>query len=120
VFEEQDTDYPGVHLADYRTARGLEIYSNRWIRDRRREFPIQWLDLDTETFLEGSPDWTNEEVSAWLDWDKIQEQEVEQQVEAELIAAGGFGQGRRRGVRSLWNQIESDIQTREEQYRFTD
>jgi hypothetical protein len=72
----------------------------------------------TETLLEGRAHWTTEEVQAWLDWDEQQEEEATRQVEAELIAAGGFGQSRRRGIRSLWNQIDSDIQAREEQYRF--
>jgi hypothetical protein len=42
-----------------------------------------------------------EEVSAWLDWRKVQDQEVERQVEAELIKAGGFGRSRERGIRGL-------------------
>jgi hypothetical protein len=56
--------------------------------------------------------WVGEEVSAWLDWEKIQEQEVERQVEAEVIEAGGFGQSRRRGVKSLWSQIEGNTKAR--------
>jgi hypothetical protein len=111
---------PKVRSVSYRRARGLEIYPYHWIRERRQELPIQRLDLDTETLLEGIADWTNEEVSAWLDWDKIKDQEVERQVEAELVIAGGFGQGRRRSVQSLWNRLEGDIEARNTQYRFAD
>jgi hypothetical protein len=71
-----------VQPARYRKARGLEIYSLSWFRRRRLELPIQRLDLVTETLLKGTPDWTYEVVSAWLDWDKIQEEEVDKQVEA--------------------------------------
>jgi hypothetical protein len=113
-------DNPGVRPASYRRARGLEIYPYHWIRERRRELPIQRLDLDTEILLEGIADWTNAEVSAWLDWDKIKDQEVERQVEAELVIEGGFGQGRRRGVQGHWNRLEADIEARNAQYRFAD
>jgi hypothetical protein len=34
---------------------------------------------------------TIEEIEAWLDWDAQETIEIEQQVEAELIVAGGFG-----------------------------
>jgi hypothetical protein len=71
-----------VQPASYRKARGLEIYSLSWFRRRRLELPKQRLDLVTETLLKGTPDWTYEVVSAWLDWDKIQEEEVDKQVEA--------------------------------------
>ena len=46
-------------------------------------------------------EWSYKEVSAWLDWGKVQDQEVERQVEAELIKAGGFGRRRERSIRGL-------------------
>jgi hypothetical protein len=46
-------------------------------------------------------EWSYKEVSAWLDWGKVQDQEVESQVEAELIKAGGFGRRRERSIRGL-------------------
>jgi hypothetical protein len=111
---------PKVRSASYRRARSLEVYPYDWIKERRRELPVQRLDLDTETLIKGIADWTNEEVSAWLDWDKIKDQEVERQVEAEVARAGGFGQSRARGSRGLWNQLEANIEARRAQYRFAD
>jgi hypothetical protein len=108
-------DNLGVCPASYRRARGLEIYPYHWIRERRRELPIQRLDLDTETLLEGSPDWTNEEVSAWLDRDKIQEQEVERQEDIEYRARGRPSV---EGIQGLWNRLEAQKEAREAQYRF--
>jgi hypothetical protein len=70
------------------------------------------------TILEGRPHWTTEEIHAWLDYEALQEQEVERQVEAELIAAGGFGQSRERGIRGVHGRIETDFQALKEQYRF--
>lgn len=70
------TDNPGFHAADYRMTRGLEVYSNFWIRASIHNLPIQRLNLDAETFLQGSPHWTNEVFSAWLDWDTLQAEEV--------------------------------------------
>jgi hypothetical protein len=40
---------------------------------------------------------------------KILEEEVEKQVEAELIEVGGFGRSKERGIRGLWNRIDADI-----------
>ena len=39
-------------------------------------------------------------------------------VEAELIAAGGFGQSRERGIRGVFGRVETDFQALKEQYRF--
>ena len=64
-------------------------------------------------------EWSYDEVSAWLDWGKVQDQEVERQVEAELIKAGGFGKSKERGIRGLWDRVDADIEARNAQYRFT-
>jgi hypothetical protein len=66
-----------------------------------RYLPDHHIDLETETILEGRPHWTTEEIHAWLDYEALQEQEVERQVEAEIIAAGGFGQSRERGFQGV-------------------
>jgi hypothetical protein len=70
------------------------------------------------TILKGRPHWTTEEIHAWLDYEALQEQEVERQVEAELIAAGGFGQTRERGIQGVYSRVETDFQALKEQYRF--
>jgi hypothetical protein len=113
-------DNPGVTPASYRRSRGLEIYSLSWIKQRRQGLPIWRLDLDTETLLkEDIAEWSYDEVSAWLDWGKVQDQEVERQAEAELIEAGGFGRSKERGIRGLWDRVDADIEARNTQYRFT-
>jgi hypothetical protein len=112
------TAHPTVRPSNYRKARGLEYWSIKYCKEQLWHLPKDRIDLQTETLVEGRPHWTTEEVQAWLDHKALEAEQVERQVEAELVAAGGFGQGRRRGVRSLWNQIEGNIQTREEQYRF--
>jgi hypothetical protein len=96
----------------------LESYSAKYCKEQLRFLPRQRLDLETETLHKGGPHWTTEEVQAWLTYEALQEQEVERQVEAELIAAGGFGQSRESGVRGLWSRLETDYHAREEQYRF--
>jgi hypothetical protein len=97
--------HPDVQPAKYRAARGLEKHSQRWCNENRRYLGYQRLDLETETLLEDSPDWTNEEIEAWLDWDAQETIEVEQQVEAELIAAGGFGRQRDSGLSGLMGRL---------------
>ena len=48
----------------------------------------------------------------------LKDQEIEKEVEAELISAGGFGQSKERGVRGLQNRIQRDQDAQREQYRF--
>jgi hypothetical protein len=118
-------DNPGFGTpASYRRSRGLEIYSAVLIRRYRHALPLWRLDLDTETLLKDDiAEWSNEEISAWLDWKEVQDQEAtreaDRQVEAELIKAGGFGRSKERGVRGLWDRIDADIEARNVQYRFT-
>ena len=111
--------HPTVRPSNYRTARGLESYSIKYCKAQARFLPIQRLDLETETLLEGRPHRTTEEIQAWLDYEALEEQEVDRQVEAELVAAGGFGQSRERGIQGLWSRIGGDIQASKEQYRFS-
>jgi hypothetical protein len=107
-----------VQPANYRTARGLEVYSVRWCNENRRYLPRERIDLQTETELDEALNWTHEEISAWLDNDALKDQEIEQEVEAELISAGGFGQNNERGVRRLQKRIRMDQEAQREQYRF--
>ena len=112
------TAHPTVRPSNYREKRGLESYSPRWCKEQSRYLPDHRIDLETETILEGRPHWTTEEIYAWLDYEALQEQEVERQVEAELIAAGGFGQSRERGIQGVYSRVETDFQALKEQYRF--
>jgi hypothetical protein len=107
-----------VQPANYRTARGLEVYSVRWCNENCRYLPRERIDLQTETELDEALNWTHEEISAWLDNDALKDQEIEQEVEAELISAGGFGQNNERGVRRLQKRIRMDQEAQREQYRF--
>lgn len=84
--------HPTVRPSNYRQKKGLEDYSIQYCKEQLRYLPIQRLDLQSETLLEGRPHWTTEEIQAWLDNKALEDQEVERQVEAELVAAGGFGQ----------------------------
>jgi hypothetical protein len=112
------TTHPAVRPSNYREKRGLESYSPRWCKEHSRYLPDHRIDLETETILEGRPHWTTEEIYAWLDHDALKTQEVEEQVEAELIAARGIGQSRERGIGGLWSRLEADNEALQEQYRF--
>jgi hypothetical protein len=83
---------PTVRPAQYRSKRGLQKWSKA-VCDRRSlrwHLPLKRLNLETKTLIEGQPKWTDEEIHAWLDWDRQQEQVIEQQVEAEVVAAEGM------------------------------
>ena len=112
------TEHHSVRPSSYRKARGFKSYSARTCTEHTRFLPSQRLDLETETFLEGRPHWSTEEVQAWLYWDERQQEEVNKQVEAELIAAGGFGKSKERGIKELWNRVDADIEARKAKYRF--
>jgi hypothetical protein len=114
-------DNPGINTpASYRRSKGLEIYSASWIRQRRQALPMWRLDLDTETLLkEDMAVWSNEEISAWLDWGKIEDQEADRLAEVELIEAGGFGKSRIGGLRGAWDRVNTEFEARDVQYRFT-
>jgi len=56
----------------------------------------------------GSRDWTKEEMMAYLDWSKVEDDRIEAQVEQEM-EDNPFETGRR-GVREIWRRIERDIE----------
>ena len=110
--------HPGVRPAQYRKARRLELYPKRWLNENRKYLGYQRLDLETETLLdyrEYPPEWTDEEVEAWLDWDAQETIEVEMQVQAEFDIRGGLSA--ERGVRGLNMRIEKDIRATRKRYR---
>jgi hypothetical protein len=108
--------HPTVRPSSYRQKRGFTDYPIRYCKEQVRYLPTQRLDLQSETLLEGRPHWTTEEIQAWLDNEALKEQEVERQVEAELVATGGFG--RERGVQGLWSRIQDDITAQAREFRF--
>ncbi|MGH6649478.1 hypothetical protein, partial [Aquabacterium sp.] len=111
-----------VQPDQYRTARGFKNHSKRWINQNRKNLGLQRLNLDTETLgpikTLATLDWTNEEVEAWLDWDTQDSIEVENRVERELVAAGGFGQDMDRGVWRAFGRFRSNLEVQKAQYRF--
>ena len=111
---------PTVQPAQYRSKRGRQKWSKAACdrRSLRWQLPLKRLNLETETLIEGQPKWTDEEIHAWLDWDQQQEQVTEQQVEAELVAAGGYGGDSRRGVGHIHTQIDTESRAETQQYRF--
>jgi hypothetical protein len=112
--------HPAVRPSGYRKARGFKSYNTAYCRRRAKELPLQRLDLETETLssLDDTPNWTTEEVQAWLDYEEVLQEEADKVEEAELVAAGGYGRVRG-GYRSVWSRVERDIQAEKEQYRFT-
>ena len=57
--------------------------------------PLERIDLETKTIMDGRPHWTNEEVMAFLDYQQQKEDEQCEIEMAELQARGGrFRRGR--------------------------
>jgi hypothetical protein len=110
--------HPEIRPAQYRRARKLEQYSQRWCRQNKKFLPYQRLNLETETLIEGDPNWDIEELEAWLDHEKQADQDMEDQFERELIEAGGFGRVKTGGIRGIMGSVESDIRAEKVMYRF--
>jgi hypothetical protein len=73
---------------------------------RIKFLPSQRLDLTlgSERLISGDPNWTEEEVQAYLDdcarRDKEEDSKVHARIEEEIRTAGGFGKSRK-GIREL-------------------
>jgi hypothetical protein len=69
---------------------------------------IDWKQMDkcckTPT---GSREWTKEEMMAYLDWSKAEDDRVEAQVAAEMNS-NAFSSSSRRGMREIWEAAEKD------------
>jgi len=60
----------------------------------------------------GSRDWTKEEIMAYLDWSKAEDDRIEAQVLRELKS--NPMETRRRGVKGIWKKIEEDSKAQED------
>jgi hypothetical protein len=111
---------PTVLPLQYRHKRGLPKWSESWCRQNKKFLPYQRLNLQSETLILGDPNWSYEELRAWLDWDQKKQEEADQEAEAELIAAGGFGRVRQGlGLQGGMNRISREIVTEKRDYRFS-
>ncbi|KAJ0126354.1 hypothetical protein HZ326_30539 [Fusarium oxysporum f. sp. albedinis] len=63
----------------------------------------------------GTRDWTKEEMMSYLDWDRAENDWVEQSVEIEM-AEQPFS--RRRGMQDIWDAAERDIMLQEKRYTY--
>jgi hypothetical protein len=59
----------------------------------------------------GSREWTKEEMMAYLDWTKAEDERIESQV-AEEMGDNPLA-NRRRGVKEIWERIETDSREQE-------
>jgi hypothetical protein len=62
---------------------------------------------------QGSRDWTKEEMMAYLDWSKAEDDRVEAQVAAEMK---GNPFSSRRGMREIWEAAAYDIEQQQALY----
>ena len=62
--------------------------------------------------LTGSREWTKEEMMAYLDWSKAEDNHIEAQVAREMEEGGR----ERRGVGEIWRMIDRDMEEQEALY----
>jgi hypothetical protein len=111
---------PAILPAQYRSKRSLPRWNESWYRQNKKFLPYQRLNLQSETLIPGDPNWSYKELRAWLDWDEKKQEEADQEAEAELIAAGGFGRVRKgQGLRGGMSRILEDIAAEKRDYRFS-
>ena len=83
-----------------------------------RFLPQQRIDITAKKLIDRRSNWSNEEIDAFLNYQAVQEQEIEVEEEARTVAQGGFGRSKNRGIGSLFRQINRSIQEDEAQYSF--
>ena len=66
----------------------------------------------------GSREWTKEEMMAYLDWNKAEDQRVEAQIMEEM--GDNPLANTRRGTAEIWRQVEKDSQRQEDLYSAND
>jgi len=90
----------------YRKAMGLPL--------RYSKVNYEWcLDFKEMGKRCGSRAWTKEEMMAYLDWSKQEDDRIEERVAIPMAVEGG---NRRRGMRDIWNDVDQDIAEQEALY----
>lgn len=92
----------------YRRAIGLPLRYDK----RSYEWCLDYKRMSRRCItLTGSREWTKEEMMAYLDWSKAEDERIEAQV-AEEIGDNPLA-SRRRGVKAIWGRIEADSREQE-------
>jgi hypothetical protein len=87
----------------YRRAMGLPLRYNKTSYDWCLDYKQMGKCCVTSV---GSRDWTKEEMMAFLDWSKAEDDRIEAQVSEEL--GNNLMGSRRRGVKDIWKKIVED------------
>jgi len=78
------------------------------------EWCLDWKQMGKRcTTSTGARDWTKEEMMAYLDWDKSENDRVDAQVAMEIE---GSPFSSRRGMGEIWRAAEKDLKEREALY----
>ena len=109
---------PTVQESNYRKSCGLKVWKPLNRRYQMRFLPRQRIDITAKKLIDRRANWSNEEIDAYLDYQAVREQEIEVEEEARIVAQGGFGRSKNRGIGSLFRQINRSIQEDEAQYCF--
>jgi hypothetical protein len=94
----------------YRRALGLPLRYDK----ASYQWCLDWKQMGKLcTTPTGSRDWSKEEMMAYLDWSKAEDDRVEAQVAAEM-ESNPFSS--RRGMRDIWEAAENDGKEQQELY----
>ncbi|KAF4339788.1 hypothetical protein FBEOM_6326 [Fusarium beomiforme] len=94
----------------YRKAMGLPL----WYSKSDYDWCLDWKQMTkcSETPI-GSREWTKEEMMAYLDWDKSENDRLDAQVADEIVVQPFSG---RRGPGEIWRACEKDIEEQQALY----
>jgi hypothetical protein len=114
------TSHPHIQASKYRSARGLTIYTPK---DRRyhalsRTSVLRYterIDLTTEKVVAGKPNWSDEELDAYIDYQLNAEADLEKGLLEEFVAAGCLNTHR---PNDIHQRIERDIDDESARYQF--
>jgi len=90
---------------EYRRAKGLPLRYDK----RSYVWSLDYIQMDKHcTTSTGSREWTKEEMMAYLDWSKAEDQRIDALVAADM--SGNPFASRRRGTRAIWDMVERDME----------
>lgn len=110
--------HPKVKESQYRRAIGLKtwnVFDRRHIKETKLKY-FQRLNIYTREYVDGRPNWTNEELDAFLDFEEEEDRNIER-LENERFASMGE-RNTETGLGAMYMRIIEEGKRDEELYSF--
>ena len=102
-----------VRPSEYRKARGWPTYRPQVLQEQLRFMPHERRDRITKSVTSNNPKWTDEEIYAWIDYERKEEDEIVKTLDAEYLAEGRL---QTKGFRGLMAEAAEQVRLQREKY----